>query len=53
VQSNLSAQELCGQVTSKGGTTQAGLEVLGGEVKNLKLAVRAAKKRAEELAKKE
>ena len=51
--SNLSALELCAQVTSKGGTTQAGLEILKGDEKNLKLAVQAAKKRAEELTKKE
>ncbi len=38
------------QVTSKGGTTEAGLAVLAGKIENLELAVKAALKRAEELA---
>lgn len=50
--SGLTPSELKRQVASKGGTTQAGLEVLhsGG---SLEEAVKAAKRRAEELAKKE
>lgn len=49
---NLSLEELKKQVTSKGGTTEAGLAVLekGGFLEE---AVKAAKKRAEELSKKE
>jgi pyrroline-5-carboxylate reductase len=45
----LSPQQLCGQVTSKGGTTEAGLEVLhkGG---SLQEAVKAAYRRAAELS---
>jgi len=51
-QSALSAEALRIQVTSKGGTTEAGLEVLenGG---TLTEAIQAALKRAEELSKKE
>ncbi len=50
VEKNLSCQDVIKMVTSKGGTTQAGLEVLrsGGSVDE---AVRAALKRAEELGK--
>lgn len=40
------------QVTSKAGTTEAGLNVLQGRVENLDQAVKAALKRAEELSKK-
>ena len=49
VKTKLSAEELKAQVTSKGGTTEAGLEVLqrGGSLTD---AVKAAKKRAEELS---
>lgn len=47
----LSPEELKKQITSKGGTTEAGLEVLHrGE--SLELAVKAAVKRAKELSKK-
>lgn len=51
VGTKLSVSELKKQVTSKGGTTAAGLEVLhrGGSLED---AVKAAKKRAEELSKK-
>lgn len=49
----LSPEKLRIQVTSKGGTTQAGLEVLQGNDDRLIEAVLAAKKRAGELAKKE
>lgn len=50
VKTGFSFQELKKQVTSKGGTTEAGLEVLnkGGSLED---AVKAAKKRAEELSK--
>ncbi len=50
VGTKLSVSELKKQVTSKGGTTEAGLEVLhrGGSLED---AVKAAKKRAEELSK--
>jgi pyrroline-5-carboxylate reductase len=40
------------RVTSRGGTTEAGLAALQGKVGNLELAVRAALRRAEELSKK-
>jgi pyrroline-5-carboxylate reductase len=40
------------RVTSKGGTTEAGLLALHGKVENLELAVRAAFKRSEELSRK-
>ena len=52
MQTKLSPEELCKQVTSKGGTTEAGLKVLnnGGSLAD---AVQAAKKRAEELSNKE
>jgi pyrroline-5-carboxylate reductase len=40
------------RVTSKGGTTEAGLLALRGKVENLELAVRAAFKRSEELSRK-
>jgi pyrroline-5-carboxylate reductase len=45
-------EELIKQIASKGGTTEAGLEVLrkGG---SLEEAVKAAKKRSEELSRKE
>lgn len=46
----LSPKELCTQVTSKGGTTQAGLEVLA-KGSSLVDAIKAALKRAEELEK--
>ncbi len=49
----LSAEALRIQVTSKGGTTEAGLEVLQGRIENLTKAVKAALKRGEELSKKE
>lgn len=39
------------QVASKGGTTEAGLKVLRGDIRQLPQAVQAAKKRAEELSK--
>lgn len=39
------------QVTSKGGTTEAGLEVLQGKIDNLTKAVKAALNRAKELSK--
>lgn len=41
------------QVASPGGTTEAGLNVLHHDIKNLDAAIQAAKKRAEELSKKE
>ncbi len=49
METKLSVSELKRQVTSKGGTTEAGLEVLhkGGSLED---AVKAAKKRAEELS---
>jgi len=43
--------ELKKQVTSKGGTTEAGLKVLRGKKENLSKAVKAAVKRAKELSK--
>jgi pyrroline-5-carboxylate reductase len=49
----LSPEELKERVASKGGTTEAGLKVLLGDIKNLEAAVSAARKRAEELSKKE
>ncbi len=51
--STLSAEELCLQVTSKGGTTAAGLEKLKAVAANLMQAVKAAKLHAEKLSKKE
>ncbi len=50
VKTRLSVQELKNQVTSKGGTTEAGLEILhkGGSLED---AVKAALKRAKELSK--
>jgi len=48
----LTPQALCIQVTSKGGTTAAGLEELH-KTNSLSAAVKAAKKRAEELSGKE
>ena len=50
IEKNLSCEELVKMVASKGGTTQAGLDVLqsGGSVKD---AVKAAKERADELGK--
>jgi len=50
VKTNLSAAELREQVTSKGGTTEAALEVLG-RGGSIKEAVYAALKRAKELSK--
>lgn len=41
------------RVTSKGGTTETGLQILQSKLENLEQAVMAAKKRSEELAKKE
>ncbi len=49
-QSALSAETLRIQVTSKGGTTEAGLEALQGKIENLTEAVKAALKRARELS---
>jgi pyrroline-5-carboxylate reductase len=52
IETGLSPEVLCSQICSKGGTTEAGLAVL--QVTNsLEEAVRAALKRAKELAKKE
>ncbi|MFA5008860.1 MAG: pyrroline-5-carboxylate reductase [Candidatus Omnitrophota bacterium] len=48
--SNLSAEDLVKRVASKGGTTEAGLKELKGNVKNLPKAVKAALKRAKELS---
>jgi pyrroline-5-carboxylate reductase len=45
-----SPQTLCAQVTSKGGTTEAGLKVLRQNIKFLPQAVSAACKRAKELS---
>jgi pyrroline-5-carboxylate reductase len=47
----LTSAELKKQVTSKGGTTEAGLKVLRGRKENLSKAVKAAVKRAKELSK--
>jgi pyrroline-5-carboxylate reductase len=47
----LTPAELKKQVTSKGGTTEAGLKVLRGKKENLSKAVKAAVKRAKELSK--
>lgn len=47
----ISPEELRVQVTSKGGTTEAGLRVLQGNIHNLVDAVRAAITRAQELSK--
>lgn len=52
-QSPLNREALRMQVTSRGGTTQAGLEVLQGKIENLTEAVKAAFNRAEELSRKE
>ncbi len=49
-ESKLPPEVLGRQVTSKGGTTEAGLAALDGKIENLESAVRAALKRAEELA---
>lgn len=48
---NLSPREVKKQVTSKKGTTEAGLRVLKHNIKNLTLAAKAAQKRAKELSK--
>ena len=53
VNSRVAPAELGKQVTSKGGTTEAGLIELKGNPKNLTKAVKAALKRAKELSKKE
>jgi len=53
VKTKLPPSELKKQITSKGGTTEAGLEKLQGSIEHLDEAVEAAKKRAEELSKKE
>ncbi|MCX7928017.1 MAG: pyrroline-5-carboxylate reductase [Candidatus Omnitrophica bacterium] len=45
-----SPEILCMRVASRGGTTEAGLKVLSGDIKNLEKAVMAAKKRADELS---
>jgi len=45
-----SAEELVKQVASKGGTTEAGLKELKGNVKNLPKAIKAAVKKAKELS---
>ncbi|MFH1354763.1 MAG: pyrroline-5-carboxylate reductase [Candidatus Omnitrophota bacterium] len=50
---NLSANALCKQVVSPGGTTEAGLKVLKSDIANLADAVIAAKQRAQDLSKKE
>ncbi|MCK9614862.1 MAG: pyrroline-5-carboxylate reductase [Candidatus Omnitrophica bacterium] len=47
---NESPGALCIRVTSKGGTTEAGLKELKGDVERLPNAVEAARKRAEELS---
>ncbi len=49
-ESNESPKGLCVKVTSKGGTTEAGLKELKGDVKRLPNAVEAARKRAEKLS---
>jgi pyrroline-5-carboxylate reductase len=49
--SNIPVQALCKQVTSPGGTTEAGLKELQKKAENLSNAVIAAKRRAEELSK--
>jgi pyrroline-5-carboxylate reductase len=51
-QSKVPAAILKVRVTSKGGTTEAGLLALQGKIQNLELAVRAAYKRSVELSKK-
>ncbi|MGD0336754.1 MAG: pyrroline-5-carboxylate reductase [Candidatus Omnitrophota bacterium] len=48
---HVSPEELKKQVTSKKGTTEAGLKELKHDINNLDAAVKAAKKRAEELSK--
>jgi len=53
IKTKLPPSELKKQITSKGGTTEAGLEKLQGSIEHLAEAVEAAKKRAEELSKKE
>lgn len=50
IKENLTPDELKKRVASKGGTTEAGLEVLCHDIKNLGEAVRAAVKRAKELS---
>jgi len=52
-QSSLTPDSLRAQVTSKGGTTEAGLKLLQGKLENLTLAVKAALQKAGELSKKE
>jgi pyrroline-5-carboxylate reductase len=49
-ESGLSAEDLVKQVASKGGTTEAGLKKLKGNIKFLSKAVKAALKRAKELS---
>jgi len=53
ISQHLTPSEVKKQVASPGGTTEAGLEVLLHDIKNLEKAVKAAAKRAEELSKKE
>ncbi|MFH1414282.1 MAG: pyrroline-5-carboxylate reductase [Candidatus Omnitrophota bacterium] len=50
---DLSANALCKQVASPGGTTEAGLKILKNDIANLTDAVIAAKQRAQDLSKKE
>jgi pyrroline-5-carboxylate reductase len=47
----LTPNSLCLQVTSPGGTTEAGLKVLNGDIGRLSEAVKAAERRAKELSK--
>lgn len=50
-ESNKPPQDLCSQVVSRGGTTEAGLKELKGDIKFLEIGVKAALKRAKELLK--
>lgn len=49
-ETRIAPDTLCSQVASKGGTTEAGLRVLAGDVANLGKAVIAARDRARELS---
>lgn len=51
VKEGITAEQLRNQVTSKGGTTEAGLKVLNGNIDNLDATVKAALNRAQELEK--